>query len=74
MRIDKSIVEPLLAALTVGGFFCAVSWVLLGKVTLDNTMLGFVLGQVSSKAEQIYNFYFGSSAGSKSKDAILNAK
>jgi hypothetical protein len=64
---NKAIIVPILAALTVACFFGVVFWVLTGKVSLESTLLGFVLGQVSSKAEQVYNFYFGSSSGSKDK-------
>jgi len=67
----KAWIVPLLAGLTVAGFFGVVGWVLSGKVSLESTLLGFVLGQVSAKAEQVYNFYFGSSAGSKEKTQHL---
>lgn len=69
----KSKIVPSLAVLTVLGFFVVVGWVLSGKITLESTLLGFVLGQVSAKAEQVYNFYFGSSAGSKEKTDKLTA-
>lgn len=70
-KSNKSRIVPLLASLTVAGFFGIVAWVLSGKVSLESTLLGFVLGQVSAKAEQVYNFYFGSSAGSKEKTEHL---
>ena len=60
-------VVPTLAIITVVGFFAVVGLILSGKVPLDSTLTGFVLGAVSSKAEQIYNFFFGSSKGSKDK-------
>lgn len=63
----KTYIVPILAGVTVACFFGVVFWVLTGKVSLESTLLGFILGQVSSKAEQVYNFYFGSSAGSKNK-------
>jgi hypothetical protein len=63
----KAWIVPVLGGVTVAGFFAVVGWVLSGKVSLESTLLGFVLGQVSAKAEQVYNFYFGSSAGSKEK-------
>jgi hypothetical protein len=66
-----SIIVPILAGITVAGFFGVVAWVLTGNVGLDSTLLGFVLGQVSAKAEQVYNFFFGSSAGSKEKTQKL---
>jgi len=61
-------VVPVLAIFTVIGFFAVVGFILLGKVRLDSTLTGFVLGAVSSKAEQIYNFFFGSSKGSSDKN------
>lgn len=71
---NKSKIVPLLASITVAGFFGIVAWVLSGKVSLESTLLGFVLGQVSAKAEQVYNFYFGSSAGSKEKTEHLSRR
>ena len=67
----KSKLVPIIAVMTVSGFFAVVLWVLSGKITLESTLLGFVLGQVSAKAEQVYNYYFGSSAGSKEKTQHL---
>lgn len=68
---NKAWIVPVLGTLTVAGFFGVVAWVLTGRVSLESTLLGFVLGQVSAKAEQVYNFYFGSSAGSKEKTQHL---
>lgn len=73
-KSNKDRAVPILAGLTVAGFFGVVGWVLSGKVSLESTLLGFVLGQVSAKAEQVYNFYFGSSAGSKEKTKALASK
>jgi len=64
-------VVPVLAIVTVAGFFAVVGFIMSGKVPLDSTLTGFVLGAVSSKAEQIYNFFFGSSKGSKDKTEHL---
>ncbi len=63
----KSFVVPILATITVGGFFGVIGYVLKGEVPMDSTVTGMVIGAVGSKAEQVYNFYFGSSAGSKDK-------
>jgi len=68
---NKALIVPVLAGLTVAGFFGTMAWVLTGHVSLESTILGFVLGQISAKTEQVYNFYFGSSAGSKEKTAHL---
>jgi hypothetical protein len=70
----RSRIVPVLSVLTVAGFFVAVGWVLTGNVTLDSTLLGFVLGQISAKAEQVYNYFFGSSVGSKEKTFQLARK
>lgn len=73
-KATKAWIVPVLAGITVAGFFGVVAWVLTGNVGLESTLLGFVLGQVSAKAEQVYNFYFGSSAGSKEKTAKLGVQ
>ena len=70
----RSKTVPIVAGFTVAGFFGVVGWVLSGHVSLESTLLGFVLGQVSAKAEQVYNYYFGSSAGSKEKTQLLGVK
>lgn len=76
MQIEtNSWVVSTLAIITVIGFFAVVGLILSGKVPLDSTLTGFVLGAVSSKAEQIYNFFYGSSKGSKDKTMhIANKK
>lgn len=70
----KDLTPRILAAVTVTGFFLVVGWVLSGRVSLESTLLGFVLGQVSTKAEQVYNYYFGSSSGSDKKTHLLSGK
>ena len=72
-KATNSWVVPTLAIITVMGFFAVVGLILSGKVPLDSTLTGFVLGAVSSKAEQIYNFFFGSSSGSKEKTQKMTA-
>lgn len=72
-KTNKALIVPILAGLTVAGFFGTMAWVLTGHVSLESTILGFVLGQISAKTEQVYNFYFGSSAGSKEKTAHMAA-
>lgn len=67
-------IVPVLAGMTVMGFFSVVGWILTGHVDMDSTLTGYVLGVVSAKAEQVYNFYFGSSHGSKSKTEMLGNK
>ena len=67
-------IVPVLAIITGVGFFAVVGLILTGKVPLDSTLTGFVLGAVSSKAEQIYNFFYGSSKGSKDKTIQMTNK
>lgn len=67
----KSFVVPTLAMMTVAGFFAVIGWALTGNVPVDSTVLGVVIGAVGSKAEQVYNFYFGSSDGSKRKTEAM---
>jgi hypothetical protein len=64
---NRSWAVPVLATLTVLGFFLTLGYILTGNVTLESTLLGVVIGQIGSKAEQVYNFFFGSSVGSKEK-------
>jgi hypothetical protein len=70
----KSVTVPILSLVTVLCFFSMVGWILAGMVTLDSTLLGIIIGVVGTKAEQVYNFYYGSSAGSKDKTAALGKK
>ena len=64
----KSWILPVLSAVTTVAFFAMVAWILAGKVTLDSTLLGIIIGVVGTKADQVYNFHYGSSQGSKNKD------
>ena len=73
-NVTKSLIVPVLATITVGGFFAVIGFVLTGNVPIDSTVTGMVIGAVGSKTEQIYNFYFGSSAGSKDKTEHLAVK
>ena len=71
---NKTWIVPILASVTTISFFLMVAWILAGEVTLDSTLLGIIIGTVGTKAEQVYNFYFGSSSGSKDKTAALSSK
>lgn len=73
----KSIFVPSLSLLTVVGFFVLVWYLVTGEISMDNTLLGIVIGHVASKVEQVYNFHYGSSEGSKKKynlDELRNGK
>lgn len=71
-KVAGSLAVPLIAGFTVAGFFLVAGYMLTGRLLIDSTLAGFVLGQVSAKTEQVYNFYFGSSVGSKEKTQILS--
>jgi hypothetical protein len=59
-------------AYTIIGSFCALVFsVLFGQVTAESTIAGAVIGYLSAKAEQVVSYYFGSSAGSKTKTEAL---
>lgn len=71
---DKMV--PVLAGVVLIGFFTTVGYVLAGKVELSGeagAVIGTLIGYVSAKAEQVVSYYFGSSSGSKAKDATITA-
>lgn len=63
------------AVLTFAGNAAFVCWLAVsGRGNLDPLVMGLVgtmLGFVSAKAEMVYNYYLGSSAGSQGKDHLL---
>lgn len=68
-----------LAGVIVAGFLGTVYYVLSGRVEgLKDPMVaglvGTLIGYVSAKADQVISYYFGSSAGSKEKTALINRK
>jgi len=67
-----------LALLIIAGFLATVFGVLSGHVEglkdpIMSTTVGTIIGFVSAKAEQVIAYYFGSSAGSRAKDATIAA-
>ena len=66
---------PMLAGTATLGFLTATGYVLVnGMHGIDPGVAAFVgalIGNLSSKAEMVYNYYFGSSASSKNKDSML---
>jgi len=67
----KSMLVPSLAILIVGAFIGVVIATLGGFAVIDSVLAGTLIGYLSAKAEQVVNFYFGSSAGSKEKTDLL---
>lgn len=67
----------ILAAVVVGGFLATVYMVLAGHVAglrdpMMSGLVGTLIGYVSAKADQVVGYYFGSSASSRAKDAVLS--
>lgn len=60
-----------LAYMIVGTFLAAVGALLFSGVTVDSALAGALIGYLSAKAEQVVAYYYGSSAGSKAKDALI---
>lgn len=60
-----------LAYLIVGSFIGVVIATLAGWSRVDSVLAGTLIGYLSAKCEQIVAYYFGSSAGSAEKTALL---
>ena len=67
----KSMLVPSLAILIVSAFIGVVIATLGGFAVVDSVLAGTLIGYLSAKAEQVVNFYFGSSAGSQAKTELL---
>ena len=66
--------NPTLAAIVIAGFFATVGYVLATGFKIDENsaaLIGTLIGYVSAKADQVVSYYFGSSAGSKEKNALM---
>ena len=68
----KSLLVPSLAVIIVGAFIAVVFATLGGYAVIDSVLAGTLIGYLSAKAEQVVNFYFGSSSGSKEKTELLS--
>ena len=68
----KSMLVPSLAILIVSAFIGVVIATLGGFAVVDSVLAGTLIGYLSAKAEQVVNFYFGSSAGSQAKTDLLS--
>ncbi|MGZ8363168.1 MAG: hypothetical protein ACXW3D_04850 [Caulobacteraceae bacterium] len=63
-------IAALLAVLTTLGLF-AVIGVMLWRGTGDSPVLQTLLGALGASWVSVVSYYFGSSAGSKAKDAVI---
>jgi hypothetical protein len=60
-----------LAYIIIGAFIGMAYMVLFKRMSADSALAGAVIGYLSAKAEQVTNYFFGSSLGSSVKTAIL---
>ena len=63
---------PVIAYITLAGFFGTVAFMLTMSPEVS-AITATLVGYVSAKAEQVISYYFGSSAGSKEKNHIINS-
>lgn len=66
--------NAILAGIVVLGFFATVGYVLIKGLNVEPAsaaLIGTLIGYVSAKADQVISYYFGSSAGSKEKNQLL---
>ena len=69
----KDSTPRVLAYLVVCAFIGVVVATLAGWSKVESVLAGTLIGYLSAKAEQVIAYYFGSSAGSKGKDATIKA-
>ena len=67
----QSIIPPLLSILVTVGFFGILAYLMVTPADTANTPLMIMLGSLGTAWTGIIAFYFGSSAGSQKKDAML---
>lgn len=67
----KDHTNKILAFVIIGAFVCLVASTLLGYAKVESALAGTLVGYLSAKAEQVLNYYFGSSAGSAQKTELL---
>jgi hypothetical protein len=67
----KSWIPPLLAIMVTLGFFGILAGMMTGKVTSSEALM-IMLGSLGTAWTGIIAFYFGSSASSQNKDALLH--
>ena len=67
----QSIIPPLLSILVTVGFFGILAYLMVTPADTANTPLMIMLGSLGTAWTGIIAFYFGTSAGSQKKDAML---
>lgn len=67
----KDNTNKILAFTVIGAFIAMVGATLLGYAKVESVLAGTLVGYLSAKAEQVLAYYFGSSAGSAQKTALL---
>ena len=67
----KDNTNKILTFTVVGAFIAMVGATLMGFAKVESVLAGTLVGYLSAKAEQVLAYYFGSSAGSKDKTALL---
>ena len=68
---NKSFIPPLLALIITLGFFGILIGMMTGKVTSSDALM-LLLGSLGTAWTGVISFYFGSSASSQNKDALLH--
>lgn len=68
---NKSFIPPLLALIITVGFFGILVGMMTGKVTSSDALM-LLLGSLGTAWTGVISFYFGSSASSQNKDALLH--
>ena len=67
----QSLIPPILSVLVTAGFFGILAYLMVSPADTSNTPLMIMLGSLGTAWTGIIAFYFGSSAGSQKKDAML---
>jgi len=67
----QSLIPPVLSVLVTVGFFGILAYLMVTPADTSNTPLMIMLGSLGTAWTGIIAFYFGSSAGSQKKDAML---
>ena len=68
---SKDNVNRNLAYLIIVAFVATTACTLAGVSKVDSVLAGTLIGYLSAKAEQILNYYFGSTRSSEQKNALL---